>query len=308
MRFMLWHVDLENESSVGGLLVIGVCSPRPSGSLAPSELSSRRYACSWWVRSIMIRLLRHLVALPFLYAGTVALWLQQSWSTTLLVWAWHIGHDGKMGRTALAAINQTQGTAEALDHGLAWSAVHPAPDVVTMTGLLALSCGRLDDAYACVETAASVGEDAEGYIHLLRLHLAEQQPDAGPLMREMADELVARNDLNPTVTMFALNEAAWSAVFTDRNEDAAIHTQRLARTGQNGNTNALQYVLAYRAGRVHDEFVPLPDEPPEESIISRAFVAAALGDDDNCAEHLSELSDTSVRSMLVHRIARWRAS
>lgn len=192
-----------------------------------------------------IRLLRHLLSLPFAWASTLLSFFHVPASATLADLAGRISGRGDQQSLALRLMALHFGEPAALAHGRGLLARRPTADVAVLVGLMECNIGEADSARQCFALAQSLGRDREGLGELLEYVLSDRDGRSA----EVLPALLRRSDLSPFVRRHLLTEQAWSLLSAGRLDQAADGARYLLSIDACAPASMLLWVLGLREGR-----------------------------------------------------------
>ena len=199
----------------------------------------------------LIRLLRWLMSLPFLWSGRLAATLNFPVSAALLRIAWVVGGSGRVARMALGELFKRAGAEIAMAQGELWLTKRLTPEVAAFVGLLAIQCERTDRARELLALAHECGDDPEGMIDILELGLAERNEDPSVSL-ELAQRWESRRDLAPTASKFVHSRLLWDDLHQGRLDEAARRVKHLLAVADDVLPAAIMWALCTRQGRRAD--------------------------------------------------------
>ncbi|HET6428098.1 MAG TPA: hypothetical protein VFJ30_06805 [Phycisphaerae bacterium] len=259
----------------------------------------------------MIRLLRKLFALPFIWLGQLAVMLQQPGpAIPLLRMAWRISGEGRIGLTALVQVFRVYGREASSAEARQWMQKHPRTEVAAWAGLLALDSKRLEDARQMLDRGLQLGRDREGMLDMLQLRVMLVEGDTGRL-RQFCRDMEARRDATPQVSKTILSFLAMDALEGGRFDEARRRASFLLQVEDSAAAHVVLWALATRDGREdvaarHLRRASACDRL--ECLSQQAVAADAIGDTEQSRRCLAELHETrpEFAEGMEERLARRR--
>ncbi|MHC4716366.1 MAG: hypothetical protein ACYS5V_05300 [Planctomycetota bacterium] len=239
----------------------------------------------------MIRLLRKLFALPFLWVGQLAGMFSPAVSSSALKAAWWISGDGHTGRLALIRLAQQYGHEAALSEALRWMQTRPRPEVAAFAGVLAGQAGRQDEARRLLEQGRQSGDDPRGMLELLEVMLACEGGD-GERILQTSREMEARRDLPPDVSRMVLHQLLGNALAEGRFDEARQRARLLLEVADDMPAHVALWALARREGRTDRADGHLRrafSADPAGCLYHQVLAALAIGEDEQARHCLAEL-------------------
>ena len=244
----------------------------------------------------LLRFIRMLLSLPFLWGGQLAGIFQMPISIPLLRAAWWISADGQVGFRALTAITRHGGPAEAIGCAMAWMEKYPRVELAAYAGLLAAGEGLADISRDMLGRCGHLARDKFGLTELLEFTVAERFEPFGASI-DCARRLENRNDLAPTTSGIIHTELLWYAMLAGRLDEAQRRAEHMLSVGEAPIANVVLSALAKHHGnelgaaRHMDSAAKLP---PAELHYYSFLAANGTGADDEAREHLARLRDYNV--------------
>ena len=243
----------------------------------------------------LIRFIRMLLSLPFLWGGQLAGILQMPLSIPLLKAAWWISADGQVGFKAIAAIAKHGGTPEAIGCAIAWITKYPRVELAAYAGLLAAGEGLADIARDMLTRCEQFAKDKLGLTEMLEFTIAKRFDPLGAAA-DCARRLEDRNDLSAAVSGSIHAELLWDAMLGGRLDEAQRRADFLLSVGAAPMAHvALAALAKYHGNEIgalrHMDQAKLP---PAEMHYYRFLAACGTGADAEARELLAKLSDYDV--------------
>jgi len=179
----------------------------------------------------LMRFIRMILSLPFLWTGRVAVMFQTPLSIPLLKTAWWISADGQVGVAALGAIAKLHEPAEAIGCALAWMQKLPRAEVAAYAGILAAEAGLGDIARNMHVACKQLPPDQLGLTELLEFTISQRFEPPGA-SADCARRLEARSDLSPTVSRMISMELLWDAMIAGRLDEVRRRATHVLAVGQ----------------------------------------------------------------------------
>jgi hypothetical protein len=241
----------------------------------------------------LIRWIRELSSIPFLWAGRLATMLKRPADAPLFAAAWHISHNGRTGVMALGAVYRRQGVQIATALAESWTRRCPRPETAAFAGLLAIDAKDRDLAKSYLEQGRQLGDDKAGMLDTLEFSVAGLTKGAEPVT-QLAQRLEARSDLPPRLSKKVLAELLWDDMFGGRWESAVARAHHMLAVADSPEAQAALWALALKSGdalsaRDHLAQVKLP------TLQRAGFIClgrAAIGDREEAKKVLEEIRQT----------------
>lgn len=238
----------------------------------------------------LIRWIRELLSMPFLWAGWLALAFKFPLDVPLLKAAWYISRNGRRGHIALQAVHRRQGARAAALQAQSWLQSHPRPELAAFAGLLAVDAGNMDLAKTCLQQGQQLGKERDGMLELLEFHIISRtgSPDT---QAQLAQRFGTRNDLSAVLSKLVLIQTLWDDMLIGHWDDAAAKAGRLLAVADTPEAEAALWALALKRG----------DQRSAESHLSRVKLptlqrtqylclgSAAIGDKEQAGKYFEEL-------------------
>jgi len=244
----------------------------------------------------LLRFIRMLLSLPFLWGGQLAGIFQMPVSIPLLRAAWWISADGQVGFKALTAITRHGGPPEAIGCAMAWMEKYPRVELAAYAGLLAAGEGLADISRDMLGLCGQFARDTLGLTELLEFTVAQRFEPFGASI-DCARRLENRNDLSPTVSVRIHTELLWHAMLARRLDEARRRAEHMLCVGEAPVANVVLAALARHRGDERGAFDHMNQAaklPPAELHYYCFLAANATGADEEAREHLASLRDLNV--------------
>jgi hypothetical protein len=241
----------------------------------------------------LIRWMRELLSIPFLWTGQLAAILKLSVDAPLLKVAWHISHNGRTGVMALVTVYRRQGVQAAAALARSWMQSSPRPEIAAFAGMLAVDPENADPAKSYLEQGRQLGDDRAGMLDTLEFAVAGLTKGADTLT-QLAQRLEARSDLPPRLSKQVLTELLWDDMLRGRWESAAARAHHMLAVADTAEARGALWALALKRGdalSAHDHLaqVKLP------TLQRAGFIClgrAAIGDHEEAKKVLEEIRQT----------------
>ena len=240
---------------------------------------------------LVIRMIRILLSLPFLWLGQLTGGLKLAVCVPLLRLAWAIGGDGATARAALARMGEHLGVEAARAQAAFWMQSRPAPEVAGWAGVMALNAGDNQQAGEYLARGRQLGDDRTGMFELLELMLALRD-GSGDRMAELAVAMEARRDLSPAVRKLLLEIVLWQTLMAGRFDEAGDRARHLLKVQDNHTAEMALWALAKRSGdsaRARRRLARAAGMPAPERLYYQCLGGLAIGADEDVRRDLAEL-------------------
>ena len=242
----------------------------------------------------LIRFIRMLLSLPFLWSGQLTGMLQTPISIPLLKAAWRISADGKTGFTALAAISKHGGPDEALACGMGWMETQPRVEIAAFTGVMAANTGLGDVARNMLAQCQRFAKDKLGLTELLEFLIAARFDESPNSTLDCARRLENRKDLSPTVSKMIYTELLWNEMLDGKLDEAERRAEHMLSVGDEPLASIAMSAISNHNGNARDaekHMAQAAKLPPAELHYYCFLAACGTGDDEAAREHFAKLSD-----------------
>jgi hypothetical protein len=248
----------------------------------------------------LIRWIRMLLSLPFLWAGKLAIVLKLPMDMPLLKAAWYISGNGDTGRGALVAILRHQGPQAAMLQAQLWMQRNPKPEIAAFAGLLTLDAGDLELAKTYLQLGRQAGDEKDGLLDTLEYCIVGRT-DGPDTVAQLARQFGTRSDLPADLSKRVLIELLWGDMFQSQWDAAADKAGRLLAVAETPVAQAALWALALRRGdhpaaQKHLAMVKLPT-------VLRSYYqclgSAAIGNLQQARDFLAEVNQ--IDPSLAHR-------
>ena len=238
----------------------------------------------------LIRWIRELLSIPFLWAGRLAVTFKLPVDVPLLKAAWCISKNGQSGFIALTAVNRRQGVHAATLQAQSWMQSCPRPEVAAFAGLLAIDADNTDLAKTYLQQGRQLGDEKAGLLEMLEFFIVSRTEGHDALIR-LAQQFSTRDDLSAGMSKLVLTELLWDDMLQGRWDIAAAKARQLLAVADTPEAEAALWALALQRGdpiaaRNHLERVKLPTA-------QRAYFlclgSAAIGDREEARKFLEEI-------------------
>ncbi|MDP6542933.1 MAG: hypothetical protein QGH60_03025 [Phycisphaerae bacterium] len=253
----------------------------------------------------LIRFIRTLLSLPFLWGGQLTGIFQLPISIQLLRAAWWISADGQMGLKALQAITKLREPAEAIGCAVAWMETYPRVELAAYAGLLAAGAGLADIARNMLVVSQQFPTDSLGLTELLEFTISKRFEPIGTAA-DCARRLENRSDLSPSVSGMIHTELLWDAMLCGRLDEARRRADYMLSVGDAPPAHVALSALARHHGNEigasrHIEQAKLP---PAELHYYLFLSACGIGDELEARAALQQLSDfnASLAEYATHQV------
>ena len=239
----------------------------------------------------IVRWIRKLVSLPFLWLGQLAGMIKLPVSLTLMKAAFAVSGDGDIGRLALVAVYRQMGPDAALAQAAGWMAGRAHAQIAAWAGLMAVDAGRSDEARSYLARAQQLGSDRLGMIEMLEFRIAQCDPDPAAACG-VVDRLAGRRDLAPSLTRSVLNVRMWNAMLAGRLDEAQACAQHLLEVDDEPAASMVMWALSRRRGnqrRAAGHLRGAAGAPADLRLQWQCMALAAVGSGDEAAAALAEL-------------------
>jgi hypothetical protein len=162
--------------------------------------------------------------------------------------AWRIGHDDRMGATAIRRILQEDSSEAARGQATAWLAEHPRPEMACLTGLLALEDNDWNEAAKMRDLCHTLGGDEEGLIDWLDLRVAGFGYE-DRVNEELYEKFSKRSDLSPQVSKMILNYYLFQALIAKQWDEVERRAKHLASIEETPLTATAFWALGRHRGK-----------------------------------------------------------
>jgi len=256
----------------------------------------------------IIRFIRMLLSLPFLWGGQLTGMFQMPISIPLLRAAWWISANGQTGLSALVAIAKHGDAAQAIGCAIAWTEKYPRVELSAYAGILAANAGLEDVARNMLVAAKQLPVDQLGLTELLEFSIA-MRFDASPNAAcDYARGLEARSDLSPTVSKMMHAELLWNEMLTERLGQAKRRAQYILSVEDDPIANVVMSEFARVDGNALIAAKHLEKAtklPPAELHYYRFLAACGTGSEAEAAQQLAKIN--KLNSALAER-AVWHVN
>ncbi|MDP6046265.1 MAG: hypothetical protein QGG25_11700 [Phycisphaerae bacterium] len=243
----------------------------------------------------LIRFIRILLSLPFVWVGLLSGMFQLPISIPLLQAAWWISADGQMAVNALSTMVKHERTEEALACAMVWMEKQPSAELAAYAGVLATitQTPGPDIARDMLERAKQFDKDKLGLVELLEFMIAQRFGPMGAAA-DCARRLESRNDLSPNVSDVIHSVLLWVDMLARRFDDVKQRAQFMLSIGESPPANLAMAALTRRDG---DEIGALrhTDNAAKMDLTHRyyyRFLAAwAFGAEVEASEYLEKLRE-----------------
>ena len=195
----------------------------------------------------LIRWIRELLAVPFVWTGRLAASFKLPVEVPLLKAAWHISRNGQSGIAALAAVHRQQGVQAATLLVQAWMQSCPRPEIAAFGGLLAIDAGDVELAKAYLQRGRQLGTEQAGTLELLEFFIVIRSggPDAAT---QLAQRFSTRSDLPAHLSVMVLTELLWRDMRQGNWEAATAGARHLLAVADAPAAEAALWAMALHRG------------------------------------------------------------
>jgi hypothetical protein len=250
----------------------------------------------------LIRFIRMLLSLPFLWGGQLTGMFQMPISISLLKAAWWISADGETGFKALVAISRYGSSIEAIGRAMSWIEKYPRVELAAYTGLLAAGEGMEDIARDMLWRCQQFPPDKLGLTELLEFGIAQRFEPPGASVA-CARRLEDRDDLSATVSGMIHAELLWDDMLCKRFEASARRAEFMLAVGE----SPIAHVVLSALAKCHGDLVGISRHrdraklPPAELHYYSFLASVGIDDDEAAREHLASLGDLNA-SLAGHAV------
>jgi hypothetical protein len=192
--------------------------------------------------------IRWIASLPFFWAGLFLGTCKLPGCVPVLKTAWRLGHDDRMGATALRRIIQEDSSEAARIQAATWLAAHPRPEMACLAGLLAMEAGDWSEAAKMRKLCHDLGGDEEGLIDWLDLRVAGLEND-DRTSEELYEKLSNRSDLSPQVSKMILNYYLFQALVAKQWDEVERRAKHMASIEESPLTATAFWALGRHRGK-----------------------------------------------------------
>lgn len=242
----------------------------------------------------LVRLVRHLFALPFSILATVAGFFSPGMAGQLHYLAWLVGGQGQSGLSALVKFLSIEGPAAVRVRALAMLGRQPSAIIAAYTGILAMEAGDVVEAEGLADLARSLGRDPDCLTELLEFQIAAARTTDIRENWRVAAALADRRDLSPTVSRMALSSLMWLELSQGQLDQARMRAEHMLEVADDPQAEIVLETIHLQAGRDAQAracTARAESATPANRLYWRCLASHAVGLHDRAAEALAELGD-----------------
>jgi hypothetical protein len=195
----------------------------------------------------LIRWIRELLAIPFVWAGRLAATFKLPVELPLFKAAWYVSRNGQNALAALVAVHRHQGAQAATLLAQSWMQSCPRPEIAAFGGLLALDAGDLELAKAYLQQGHQLGSEQAGSLEMLEFFLVIRT-EALDATSQLAERFSTRSDLPAHLSMMVLTELVWRDMRQGHWDAAAAGARHLLAVADSPGAEAALWALALQRG------------------------------------------------------------
>ncbi len=193
----------------------------------------------------LVRRIRKLFSLPFLWAGQLASAFKLPLSVPLLTAAWYVSGDGNVARSALFAMHRCGHSDAAVAQADTWLVRRPRPEIAAFAALMAYQAGEFDAAESYLAHGRRLGDDRDGLLDLLAYTISKHGADSDAT-GELARRLENRSDLPPDLSRMVLTDLMWAAMTDEQFDNARRRARHLLEVDDEPQAEIALWALAKR--------------------------------------------------------------